>query len=140
MRVFDINKLNTWRILVVDDEPMNASLITSIMAFYDVAVDTAFNGIEGLEKLDQDSFNIIMLDLSMPKMDGWEMLTKLRTDKTKAHIPVIAFTAHAMKGDQERVMKAGFDGYMPKPIRVATFLNDLKGFLQSIADERIKQL
>ncbi|MCI0712932.1 MAG: response regulator [Chloroflexi bacterium] len=138
--MFDIDKLNTWRILVIDDEPMNASLIKSIMAFYDVAVDIAFNGVEGLAKLDQDSFNIIMLDLSMPKMDGWEMLSRLRTDQTKAHIPVIAFTAHAMKGDQESVMKAGFDGYMPKPIRVATFLSELKGFLTNIADERINQL
>jgi CheY-like chemotaxis protein len=138
--MFKIDRLDTWWLLVVDDDMFNASLIRSIMEFYGVRVDSAQDGKEGLKKLEQGDYNIVMLDLSMPHLDGWEMLKQIRENATLAHLPIIAFTAHAMQGDRERVLDAGFDGYIPKPIRVARLLPELKDILQNVKRERIERL
>ena len=134
--MFNIDALKKWQLLVVDDDLFNASLIRSIMEYYGIAVESAKDGIEGLDKLEQGDFNVIMLDLSMPNLDGWDMLKEIRKNPKLAHIPVIAFTAHAMQGDRDRVMEAGFDGYIPKPIRVARLLPELKEILSRVNQDR----
>jgi CheY-like chemotaxis protein len=66
----------------------------------------------------------------MPKMDGWEMRSRVKTDLATQNIPVVALSAHAMAGDKERALKAGFDGYLTKPVNVATILKDICNTLQ----------
>jgi CheY-like chemotaxis protein len=68
----------------------------------------------------------ILLDLSMPEMDGWEMLRQVRQNNLMNGVPIIALTAHAMTGDRERVLNAGFNGYISKPFRIASLLEEIR--------------
>ena len=122
-----------WKVLVVDDQPDNLSVAEAALQFHGAEVCIARNGIEGLIALEQFAATLILLDLSMPEMNGWEMLEQLRQNKAFASIPVIALTAHAMETDEERVMEAGFDGYIAKPFSVMTIVSEIQAILQIIA-------
>ncbi len=125
-----------WKVLLVDDEPDNLGVAEKILSFKGAQVHTARNGEEGLEVLERIVPTFILVDLSMPKMDGWEMHRKLRENPTIAHVPVIALTAHAMGGDKDRVLAAGFDGYIAKPFRLVTFFTDIQQCLDHIVETR----
>ncbi len=120
------HELEGWTILLVDDDLDNQALITQALTFYGADMVTAVNGVEGLATLAALKPTCILLDLSMPVMDGWAMLEQLRLSSDNQNIPVIALTAHAMQGDEERVINAGFDGYIAKPIDLDSFLDALK--------------
>ena len=79
-------------------------------------VSTFASGTEGLAALEQRVPDLVLLDISLPEMNGIELLEQLRTREARRHIPVIAVSAHAMRGDQQRFIDAGFDGYVAKPI------------------------
>ncbi len=109
-----------WIVLIVDDQPDNLAIAKAVLTFQGAQVYGATNGEEGLEALRTIHPTFVLLDLSMPKMDGWEMLRRVRARPELSDIPVIALTAHAMEGDQERVLEAGFNGYITKPFDVMT--------------------
>ncbi len=134
--MIDWDAVKTWTVLVVEDERDNADVIAGMMQYYGASVTQADNGQAGLEALQGFTPTLILLDLAMPTMDGWEMLKALRTDPDKQHIPVIALTAHAMSGDKERALAAGFDGYLSKPISVRSLLNDLRATVEQTAQQR----
>ena len=117
---------STWAVLVVDDEPDNLEVVADTLAFFGVSVKTAEDGIEGLAVLQEFNANLILLDLSMPKMNGWETRMRIKADAKTALIPIVALTAHAMPGDPERALAAGFDGYVIKPINVVTLVGDIR--------------
>jgi CheY-like chemotaxis protein len=117
---------STWAVLVVDDEPDNLEVVADTLTFYGVSVKTAEDGLDGLAVLQEFDPDFILLDLSMPKMNGWEMRTRIKADAKRSLIPIIALTAHAMPGDVERALAAGFDGYLIKPIDVRTLLDDIR--------------
>jgi CheY-like chemotaxis protein len=129
---------NTWSVLIVDDEPDNLDLVSLYFTFLGATVTTASNGQEGMECLKTLHPDLILLDLSMPKMDGWEMMTALQTHPTMRDVPVVALTAHAMPADRIRVHEAGFNGYIVKPINLPTLMVDLRQTLMtfSIAQEQ----
>jgi CheY-like chemotaxis protein len=116
----------SWQVLAVDDEPDNLDVITIFLKFQGASVKTARNGVEGLALLDSFTPNLILLDLSMPQMDGWEMLAKLRARPDTCRVHIVALTAHAMARDRERVQQVGFNGYVTKPINMPTLLDDLR--------------
>ena len=118
-----------WKVLVVDDQPDNIKVVQLALHFHGADVRTAQNGVQGLKILETFMPTLIILDLSMPEMNGWEMLAQLKTDSKFDKIPVIALTAHAMEGDRESVLKAGFTGYIPKPFSVITIISDIKSIL-----------
>ncbi|MBI5667301.1 MAG: response regulator [Chloroflexi bacterium] len=122
-----------WTVLIVDDEPDNRVIAEKVLSFNGAKVSTAENGRLGLAALETLSPSFILLDLSMPEMDGWEMLKCLRADSRWSAIPVIALTAHAMLGDRERVMQAGFDGYIAKPFRLSTFMAEILRCFRTLA-------
>ncbi len=124
------NDVKSWTVLIVDDEHDNLGVAEKVLSFQGARVFTAFDGIEGLEKLQKITPTFILLDLSMPRMDGWEMVKKLREDAATRSLPIIALTAHAMDGDKQRVADAGFNGYITKPYRLATFVSDIKKCLE----------
>lgn len=126
--------LKGWNILVVEDEPDSLEVAERILRFYGATVYTAANGREGLEAARKVHPKFIISDLSMPVMDGWEMLFELKQDRSTTDIPVIALTAHAMKGDRERAIVAGFHNYLTKPLTPATFMRDLLILLDNIPD------
>ncbi|HLY27455.1 MAG TPA: response regulator [Aggregatilineales bacterium] len=120
------NEIANWNILLVDDEPDNLEVARKVLSFYGAQTFCAMDGIEGLKQLEQIYPTVILLDLSMPHMDGFEMIKRVRENPHYHELTVIALTAHAMSGDREKVMAAGFDGYIAKPFRIESLLNDIK--------------
>lgn len=124
--------LDGWKVLVVEDQPDNMLVVKATLEFNGAQVQTAHNGIEGMQVLKSFTPTLILLDLSMPEMSGWEMFEKVRANDRFADVPVIALTAHAMEGDEARVMEAGFDGYIPKPFSVMKIVFDIQDILNSL--------
>ena len=120
-----------FRILVAEDNPVNQRLVTQILEKRGNTVGVAANGREALSLLESQTFDLVLMDVQMPEMDGIETTAAIRQKEkvTGAHIPIIAMTAHAMKGDRERCLDAGMDGYVPKPIR----LQELFEVIQALA-------
>lgn len=125
--------VSNWTVLIVDDQPDNLEIARRVLGYGGAKIYTAGNGVEGLQILHEVLPSFILLDLSMPTMDGWEMLKKLRANPDTEGIPVIALTAHAMSGDRERVMEAGFDGYIAKPFRLSTFMSEILRCFRDLA-------
>lgn len=114
-----------WRILAVDDEPDNLKLISDLLEFKGAVVGRAENGQQGLDMVNDFQPDLIVLDLAMPGIDGWEMHRQLRQRPQLNHVPIVALTALAMPQDAQRVVDAGFDGYITKPYRFNDMLNRL---------------
>jgi len=125
----DESILQGLQILVVDDEPDNLEVVVVLLQMFDADVLIASNGQEALEMARDFQPKFIISDLSMPVMSGWEMIHILKNDPKTKDIPVIALTAHAMTGDKQRVLAAGFHNYLSKPLQPATFIRD---FLQLV--------
>lgn len=117
------------RILIVEDNPDNRILITDILSSLDYEVLVATDGESGVALAQSERPDLILMDLSLPKMDGWTAATEIKRDASLAHIPVIALTAHAMVGDRERALKAGCDDYVSKPIDLRELASKLASFL-----------
>jgi CheY-like chemotaxis protein len=128
----DLNDVSTWMVLLVDDEPDNLEVVADTLDFYGVAIKTATDGNEGLAVLESFTPDFILLDLSMPHMNGWEMRKRVKDDPQTCHIPIIALTAHAMTGDAERALEVGFDGYITKPVEVMSLVDDLRAILENL--------
>jgi CheY-like chemotaxis protein len=128
--------LQGWDVLVLDDEPDSLEVATRVLRFYGAVVHNASNGKEGLAKLREMSPKprFIISDLSMPEMDGWAFLYELKQDRSTMDIPVIALTAHAMAGDRERGIQAGFHNYLTKPLTPMTFMSDLLRLLIDVPE------
>ncbi|MCA9882049.1 MAG: response regulator [Anaerolineae bacterium] len=128
--------MKDWIVLIVDDELDNLNVARKVLSFNDAQVFDARNGREGLAALADISPTFILLDLSMPEMDGWEMFRILREQPETQGIPVIALTAHAMAGDREKVLEAGFNGYIAKPFRIDSFLEEIHRCLDEFSSAR----
>ncbi|HEX2620713.1 MAG TPA: response regulator [Phototrophicaceae bacterium] len=126
------NLLEGWDILVVDDEDDSLEVARYILDFYGANVLVATSGQQALDVVKDQHPRFIISDLSMPEMDGWELMRKLQDDPATNHIPVIALTAHAMKGDGERALLAGFHNYLTKPLTADTFIHELVRLLMDI--------
>ncbi|MBI5958192.1 MAG: response regulator, partial [Chloroflexi bacterium] len=126
--------ITTWTVIIVDDDPDNLTIPKEMLTFLGAQVHTAENGVEGMELLATVKPTFMLLDLSMPKMDGWEMIKKIRANPETAGIPAIALTAHAMSGDKERVLEAGFNGYISKPFMLDTFLEEIQRCINHIKE------
>lgn len=123
--MIDKDLISNWEILVLDDEPDSLEVILRVLTFYGARVHTASSGSEGLAILKKIVPTFIITDLSMPDMDGWEFLHTVQNNPMTARIPVFALTAHAMAGDRDRAIRAGFNYYLTKPLKPGRFLKDL---------------
>jgi CheY-like chemotaxis protein len=117
-------------ILVVEDVEDNRELVRLLLESAGYNVLEAHTGQEALDVLVTGLPDLILMDLSLPVIDGWEATRRLRDDERTRHVPIVALTAHAMAGDRERVMTSGFDGYIPKPIDVGAFLGQVISYLR----------
>lgn len=133
----DLNNVSTWSVLIVDDEPDNLEVIADTLDFFGAVGKTALNGEEGLVVLENFMPDFILLDLSMPRMNGWEMRKAVKTRPETQHIPIIALTAHAMAGDAERALEVGFDGYITKPVEILSFVESLRKILQPYFEKTV---
>jgi len=104
------------RILYIEDEPLNRRLVQTILARVDYRYLEAANGVEGIKIAESERPDLILVDINLPNMNGYEVLRALRNNLMTTHIPIVALTAHIMNGDQRDIMAAGFDGYLAKPV------------------------
>ncbi len=116
-------------ILLVEDTPANRALATKLLSAAGHDVLTAETAEAGIVLARDRRPDLVLLDLGLPGMDGWEALTAIRADDRSAGLRVVAFTAHAMVGDRERALAWGFDGYLSKPIEFDTFADAVAGYL-----------
>jgi CheY-like chemotaxis protein len=126
----------TWRVLVVDDDPDNLNLMAELLEFRGAQVCRAESGEEGLSALEGFKPTVILLDLSMPGMDGWELHRQLRVRPDLSQIPIIAITALAMPDDLARAKEEGFYGYITKPYRIKALVDELAELVSSFHDGR----
>lgn len=124
--MLDWDNITSWTVLLVDDEPDNVEVLAETLEFNGISVQFANNGLQGLEALQHMQATLILLDLSMPVMDGWQALRRIKADPNFCNIPVVAISAHAIHGDKERALAAGFDGYLTKPVNVRNLIADLR--------------
>ncbi|HEX9507559.1 MAG TPA: response regulator [Myxococcales bacterium] len=108
-------------VLIVDDNPQNLKLARLLLISEGYQVQTAGDAEEALQVLDSFSPRLILMDIQLPGMDGLELTRRLKADPSRREIVVLALTAYAMRGDQERALAAGCDGYIAKPIDVEAF-------------------
>jgi two-component system cell cycle response regulator DivK len=102
-------------ILIVEDVALNRELLVQLLED-DYRLVLAGDGVSALEHVAESRPDLILMDLSLPRMDGWEATRKLKADEALAHIPVIVLSAHAMHGDEERARESGCDDFLTKPI------------------------
>jgi two-component system sensor histidine kinase/response regulator len=116
------------RVLLVEDHAVNQLMAVRMLEAVGHEVVVAANGRQALTAFDAGSFDLILMDLQMPEMDGFEVVEAIRERERRdgTHVPIIALTAHALKGDRERCLAAGFDGYLSKPIKTAELLESIE--------------
>jgi CheY-like chemotaxis protein len=113
------------RILVVEDNPTNRTLMEYLLGAFGHTVLSATDGAEGVAVARRERPDVILMDLQLPGLNGFGALARLRADPATAGLRVIAVTAFAMVGDRDRILAAGFDGYISKPIDPETFATDV---------------
>lgn len=108
--------MSSARILVVDDNPTNLKLVSDVLAFDGYAVLKAADAEEAQTVIERTLPDLILMDIALPGMDGLTLTRKLKAGETTRHIPIVALTAFAMKGDDQKALAAGCNGYITKPI------------------------
>ena len=122
------------RILVVEDNDMNMQLVEYLLeeGGYDITKATSGEEALAITSNDEDmaSFDLILMDIHLPGMDGLSVVRRMKSNDRTSRIPILALTAHAMRGDKDRFLEAGCDGYISKPIDVKTFINSIEHYLK----------
>jgi two-component system cell cycle response regulator DivK len=117
------------RILLVEDNEMNRDMLSRRLERRGYEITFAVDGREGVEKAKAGNFDLVLMDMSLPEIDGWEATRLIRAAPETKSLPVIALTAHAMAGDRERALEAGADDYDTKPIELARLLGKIEALL-----------
>jgi CheY-like chemotaxis protein len=123
-------------VLVVEDQDENLDLMVYLLTAFGHETLVARDGAEGVAVAAQARPDLVVMDLQMPVMDGYEAAARLKADPGLAEIPLVAVTAYAMVGDQERILRRGFDGYLTKPIDAEVFVSELERHLTSRTPDR----
>jgi len=123
------------RILLVEDNELNRDMLSRRLVRRGYEVEIAVDGREGLSMASASSPDLILLDLSLPGMDGWEVLRRLKQDPKMKSIPVVALTAHALVTDRNRALEAGFDDYDIKPVEMPRLLQKMETLMHSGGSE-----
>ncbi|MBA2434982.1 MAG: response regulator [Chthoniobacterales bacterium] len=124
-----------YKILLVEDSEMNRDMLSRRLARKGYEVVLAVDGPSGVAMAQSESPDLVLMDMSLPTVDGWEATRRLKADASTQHIPVIALTAHAMSGDREKALEAGCDDYDTKPVELARLLGKIEVLLGSRGKE-----
>ena len=117
------------KILIVEDNEMNRDMLSRRLERKGFEVVMAEDGAKGVDMSKSENPDLILMDLSLPVMDGWEATSTIKADDSTKSIPIIVFTAHAMAGDREKALEAGADEYDTKPIDFKRLLGKIKDFI-----------
>ncbi|HYO45567.1 MAG TPA: response regulator [Gemmatimonadota bacterium] len=118
------------RILLVEDNEMNRDMLSRRLERKGYEVELAVDGRQGVDKAKTLAYDLVLMDMSLPEIDGWEATRELRSDPATKSLPIIALTAHAMSGDREKALEAGCDDYDTKPIELNRLLGKMEALLQ----------
>ncbi len=116
------------RILLVEDNELNRDMLTRRLQRRGYEVAVALNGVEALQRV-RDMPDLVLMDMSLPEMDGWEATRRLKAEPSTSAIPVIALTAHAMSGDREKALAAGCDDFDTKPVDLDRLIAKMQALL-----------
>jgi len=122
-------ELSASRILIADDNAASRELLREVLELSGYEVVEAADGAQAVDGVREHKPDLVLVDIQMPVMDGYGVLKELRADPRTAETRVVALTAFAMQGDRERAQRAGFDGYITKPIEIATLRQEIRKFL-----------
>ena len=117
------------KILIIEDNEMNRDMLSRRLARHGYEVVVAVDGAEGLARARDERPALILMDMSLPVIDGWEATRRLKADPETAAIPIIALTAHAMTSDRDKALEAGCDGYETKPVELPRLLEAMEKLL-----------
>ncbi|MHC4217964.1 MAG: response regulator [Planctomycetota bacterium] len=123
------------KILLVEDNEMNRDMLSRRLTRKGFDVVMAVDGQEGIDMASSESPDLILLDMSLPVVDGWEAAGQLKSRPETRSIPIIALTAHAMAGDREKAIEAGCDEYDTKPVELPRLLEKIQSMLETSASE-----
>ena len=118
------------RILIVDDNPLNLEMASFVLEADGLLVATVAEPEQVLARVSAFKPDLVLMDIQLPRIDGLDLTRRLRADPATAELVIVAFTAYAMKGDRDRLLAAGCDGYIAKPIEVAQFAQQVRGYLK----------
>jgi len=118
------------RILIIEDNPANLELMSYLLSAFGYTVLSAHNGDEGINTAKREMLDLIICDVHLPGVDGYVVAKYLKKDPLLRQIPLVAVTALAMVGDRDKVLSAGFDGYIDKPIIPEKFVQQIEEFLK----------
>ncbi len=122
-------EINKGTILYVEDNPDNRNLIRRVLEADGYSVIDAINASQAIEKLEKNRVDLILMDINMPDMDGYTLTTKIKGIQIFSKIPIVAVTANVMRGDREKSLEAGCDGYIQKPIDIDTLTQQIERFM-----------
>lgn len=117
--------LSNWKVLIVEDDPDAREILVPVLEQHKAKVTTAATANEALQRLKAETPTLILVDLALPGTDGWELLDMVRADQKNSAVTMIAMTAHDYPDVGEESLGAGFRAYIPKPINLRTFVDDL---------------
>jgi two-component system, cell cycle response regulator DivK len=117
------------KILLVEDNELNRDMLSRRLQRKGYEVEMAFDGLQGVEMALAGDYDVILMDMSLPELDGWEATRRVRQAGGARRVPIIALTAHAMAGDREKAMEAGCDDYDTKPVEFARLLGKIEALL-----------
>ena len=120
--------MNRAKILIVEDNPVNRKLMTDLLSANDYGTIIAEDGLEGEEKAIEEQPDLILMDVQLPKIDGYEVIRRLKANPITMEIPIIVVTSFAMKGEEKRAYEIGASGYVPKPLDIHALLKELERF------------
>lgn len=116
-------------VLIVEDNELNMKLFNDLLEAHGYSTIQTRNGVEAVELARQHRPDLILMDIQLPEVSGLQVTEWIKDDEELAHIPVIAVTAFAMKGDEERIRQGGCEAYLSKPIQVAKFLETIQNYI-----------
>lgn len=117
------------KILLVEDNEMNRDMLSRRLQRRGYSVELAVDGRQGVEMAKSGQYDLVLMDMSLPELDGWEATRELRAEPSTKGLPIIALTAHAMAGDQDKALEAGCDDYDIKPIELSRLLSKIEALL-----------
>jgi len=120
------------KILIADDKPSSRELICTLLEHAGYEVCEAGDGVEALEVAREAKPDLILLDIHMPKLDGYGTVQEMRRDERLKHLPIVALTASAMRGDHDKAVRAGFTAYITKPVSLTALRDELKRLLSDV--------
>ena len=127
------------KVLLVEDNEMNRDMLSRRLIRRGFQVVFAMDGQQGIDLARSEQPEIILMDMSLPVIDGWEATRRLKADDSTRSVPVIGLTAHAMSGDREKAIEAGCDDYDTKPVELDRLIGKIKRLLGTATDEALRQ-